>query len=166
MSGILCERKERNSRFSDHLKPLMIFFRAFGIELDPSVQLSWNRKCCQEIVKFGLFFVHVFSNITFMILQFRPLFYQSLIPETSSYMASASGSRLWNGVMELCISITLAIGVHAMVLNFSHQKKWKVLWEDLRQIAEDEIHPETLEVVCRRAVVSGIVLLLVVNNNN
>lgn len=151
--------KEQNARSLSHFNPLLILFRFFGIELNPLIKLTRNQKCFKSLIEFVVFSLHVFAHMLFTVLSLKIMFYERK-PQNSTI---ASNSVRWNSIIDFFNFFTLAIGVHALILNLVHRNEWRLLHQNLHKATEEQDYSKPFRSDCRRAVFFGIVLLLLVH---
>lgn len=158
------QMKRVDTQLLSQLKPLIVCFRFFGIEINPVARLTKKHKYLTRVTEIVVFFLHVFVNILYTSLSLQPLFEQKVKDESILTLSATSGSVLWNFLIDFCSFNILSIGVHAAILKLVHLNEWKLLWKNLKHMAkENNRRSKTFHIVCRRAVMSAIVLLFLVS---
>lgn len=138
----------------DCLNPLVITIRLLGIELNP-----WKLSCYFRFIGTILLIINVSCNTYFSGLSF----YRLVIVKDSNFLiVISSSSEMWSLIIDFGSHNLLSIGVHGVLFFMTRQTKWKLLLENLQQLAKNHSDPDQFKTKCRRAVDIGLFLLIVV----
>ncbi len=154
-------------------QPLVVCLRILGVELDPAI-LNGSSKCFRYLLLglcflllnafFAIFtavsehnsFVQIYSNDT-------PANYSS-VENNSTVVPSI---MFWNLIVDYVNYSVLYIGVHASLLIVSHQKEWKLLWDNVQQILQHHKEFKGIRKSIRRVTIAGLLIAcLVIHKTN
>ena len=148
-------------------QPLVVCLRFLGVELDPAIQ-NGSSKCYRYLfLSLGLILIVLngFCNIIAGILGQKKNSDEYNKAVLSSFnQSSANANNLtsvmsWNLIIDYVNYGVLASGVHAALLVVSRQQKWKLLWDNVRQILQHHSEFEGIRKSIRRVTIAGLVIV-------
>lgn len=146
------------------LRPTLIFFKMFGIQLYPpgnkasgAAERSWNSSLTSKFVAGAFVLLNISANVWVLLRLFvhhQPLDGSDIdltttanssltIPTASSY-----SSHLSRYIHRANVAVS-TVGIHAIFLRVSYSQ-WPVLWRRLELIEQSFHFPETIRRKCRR----------------
>lgn len=142
--------KSQNQFYSTIFRPLDVWMRLLGIQLDPfpSAALSKPRALCLYSLSFLMFFINASSNLYFTAVSF------------TSPLTRFGTSEIWNKIIDFGSYNLMAIGTHAALLAIQRKPEWELLWHNLKQLAVEE--DRLFYTKCRRAITIVLVCLTAV----
>ncbi len=136
-------------------KPLAVWMRILGIELDP-FDLPKRRIFCSRSVSFLMFSVTLFSNLACLAYSFNQ---QHLFILPSSNV-KGSASDFWTLVIDIGSFTVLAIGAHGTLLAIPQNSEWRSLWNNLQQLATE--NGQLFYSKSRKTILTSIVFIIAV----
>lgn len=131
----------RRANFLQHLKPLTVWMKLLGIDLDPNKEANQENKTCKGWFVIGFGIILFILNITSqMFLVARIVLRQNPANQTfiSTHKKENSTHLNWNFIIEYSSIGLVTFGCHATLIFHSRfGKQWKLLWNDLKQLTED-----------------------------
>lgn len=113
-------------------KPLAVWMRVLGIELDP-FDLPKRRIFCSRSFSFLMFSITLLTNLAFTTITFN----QQILSILPSSNFKGSASDFWTLVIDFGSFAVLAIGAHATLLAIPQNSEWRSLWTNLQRLATE-----------------------------
>lgn len=141
------------------LKPLLIFIRFTGIELDPLRQFS-SRDTWLSWIGLSMFTINVWSNLYFT--HFALSRSAQLDPSISH--GTSSISSLGSLIIDYCSFDFMVMAVHAALLCLTRKMEWKMLWSNLNYLEDHNSASaaSASSIKKRRIVIAGFTFLIFV----
>jgi hypothetical protein len=136
-------------------KPLAVWMRVLGIELDP-FDLPKRRIFCGRSFSVLMFSITLFSNLACMANSFN----QQLLFILPNSNVNGSASDFWTLVIDIGSSTVLAIGAHATLLAIPQNSEWRSLWTNLQQLATENGQP--FHSKARKTVLTSLLFIIAV----
>ena len=176
--------EESNTNSLLAIQPLVICLRFLGVELDPSIlneSSTTKSKCYRYRTLFiGLFFLLLngFCTILTAVIEhneFTKIYSNEIMLSTangSTVDAGRDNSTIppvfsWNLIVDYVNYGVLVLGVHLTLFLFPHQEKWKLLWNNVKEILQHHNEFIVVRKSIRRLTIAGIVDIgLVIRNKS
>lgn len=151
---------------------LVVCLRILGVELDPSI-LNESSTKRYLIFSIGIFFLLLngFCTIFTAVVEhngFAKIYNNEIISSVNYSSVNGDNNTTipsvisWSLIVDYVNYGVLAIGVHAFLVLFSHQRKWKSLWNNVQQILEHHNEFKDLKKSIRRVTIAGLVDISIV----
>ena len=162
--------EESNTNSLLAIQPLVICLRFLGVELDPSIlNESSSTKCYRYTI--GLFFLLLNGFCTILTAVIEHNKFTKIYSNNEIMLPSANGSTVdagrenstipsvfsWNLIVDYVNYGVLVLGVHLTLFLFPHQQKWKLLWNNVKEILQHHNEFIVVRKSIRRLTIAGIV---------
>lgn len=156
------------------LKPLIVWMRVLGVELDP-FEIESSNLYRYSIFTYGLFLLigNIILNPLAAINELQkiseidsPLYFNESKQMNSTLSRQKTTTFTWSVIIDYTSYGMVSIGVHCSLFIVSKQSKWKSLWNNIQQILEGHKEFQSLRKDVRRVVVVGMILAFMVSCNS
>jgi hypothetical protein len=136
-------------------KPLAVWMRVLGIELDP-FDLPKRRIFCSQSFSVLMLSITLLTNLAFTTITFNQQIL-SILPNSN---VNGSTSDFWTLVIDFGSFAVLTIGSHATLLAIPQNSEWRSLWTNLQQLATE--NGQLFYSKSRKTVLTSLVFIIAV----